>query len=96
MAPRWLNASTGNLEFFGQGLAPHASLRPAQGSHAIDLSSFPTFRRVRLDLATMFLLEPRRSEEAVHPVVIVGPYAVHNAAIADFAEGHSLAEALAK
>jgi poly(3-hydroxyalkanoate) synthetase len=92
----WLSAFTGNLEFFGQSFAPHAALRPAQGSRAIDLSSFPTFRRVRLDLATMFLLERRRSEAAVHPVVIVGPYAVHDATIADFAEGHSLAEVLAK
>jgi poly(3-hydroxyalkanoate) synthetase len=44
----------------------------------------------------MFLLEPHRSAASARPVVIVGPYAVHDAAIADFAEGHSLAEALAK
>jgi poly(3-hydroxyalkanoate) synthetase len=42
----------------------------------------------------MFLLEPRRSAASARPVVIVGPYAVHDAAIADFAEGHSLAGVL--
>ncbi|MBV9288022.1 MAG: alpha/beta fold hydrolase, partial [Hyphomicrobiales bacterium] len=92
----WSTAFTRNLELLGEVFALPAASSPPQGRPAIDLSSFPTFRRVRLDLATMFLLEPRRRAAAARPVVIVGPYAVHDAAIADFAEGHSLAEALAE
>jgi poly(3-hydroxyalkanoate) synthetase len=87
-------AFTRSLELLGDVFAPYAALSPPQDSYAIDLSSFPTFQRVRLDLDTMFLLEPRRSAASARPVVIVGPYAVHDAAIADFAEGHSLAGAL--
>jgi len=92
----WSTAFSRHLELLGEVFAPHAAASPVQGPPAIDLSSFPTFRRVRLDLATMFLLESRRPAPAARPVVIVGPYAVHDAAIADFAEGHSLAEALAR
>lgn len=91
----WSTALSRNLELFGEVFAPHAVVSPPKEPPAIDLSSFPTFRRVRLDLATMFLLEPRRSAATSRPVLIVGPYAVHDAAIADFAEGHSLAQALA-
>ena len=87
-------AFTRSLDLLGDVFAPYAALSPPQDSYAIDLSSFPTFQRVRLDLDTMFLLEPRRSAASARPVVIVGPYAVHDAAIADFAEGHSLAGAL--
>ena len=83
-----------SLELLGDVFAPYAALSPPQNSYAIDLSSFPTFQRVRLDLNTMFLLETRRSAASARPVMIVGPYAVHDAAIADFAEGHSLAGAL--
>ena len=92
----WSTAFTRSLELLGDVFAPYAALSPRQESYAINLSSFPTFRRVRLDLDTMLLLEPHRSAASARPVVIVGPYAVHDAAIADFAEGHSLAEALAK
>jgi poly(3-hydroxyalkanoate) synthetase len=92
----WSTALTSSLELLGDVFAPHAALSAPQESCAIDLSSFPTFRRVRLDLNTMFLLEPRRSAASAHPVMIVAPYAVHDAAIADFAEGHSLAESLTK
>jgi poly(3-hydroxyalkanoate) synthetase len=92
----WATSFTRSLEFLGDVFAPYAALSAPQGFHAIDLSSFPTFRGVRLDLDTMFLLEPRRSPASGRPVLIVAPYAVHDAAIADFAEGHSLAEALAE
>ena len=90
----WSTSFQCGLELLDVAFSPYPALRPPQGSHAVDLSSFPTFRGVRLDLDTMFLLEPRRSTASGRPVLIVGPYAVHDAAIADFAEGHSLAEAL--
>ena len=66
-------------------------------AYAIDLSTFPTLGRVRIELATMLLLEQREPSRAkVPPLVIVAPYAVHDASIADFAPGHSLAQTLAE
>ncbi len=66
-------------------------------AYAIELSTFPTLGRVRIELATMVLLEqPEPSRTKVPPVVIVAPYAVHDALIADFAPGHSLAQTLAE
>ena len=45
----------------------------------------------------MVLLEqPEPSRAKVPPVVIVAPYAVHDASVADFAPGHSLAQTLAE
>ena len=45
----------------------------------------------------MVLLEqPEPSRAKVPPVLIVAPYAVHDASIADFAPGHSLAQTLAE
>jgi hypothetical protein len=49
-----------------------------------------------MELSTMVLLEqPEPSRAKVPPVVIVAPYAVHDALVADFAPGHSLAQTLA-
>jgi poly(3-hydroxyalkanoate) synthetase len=62
-----------------------------------DLSILPVFGRVRLELATMLLLEEREPAASRTPrALIVAPFAVHEASIADFAEGHSLAQALAE
>ena len=45
----------------------------------------------------MLLLEQRAGARAEGPpVLIVAPYAVHDASIADFAEGHSVAQILAE
>ena len=45
----------------------------------------------------MLLLEQRERARAKGPtVLIVAPYAVHDASIADFADGHSLAQILAE
>jgi poly(3-hydroxyalkanoate) synthetase len=95
----WSTAFERSLEFLDNAFFPPAALSPRQATHAVDLMSFPTCGRVRLDLDTMFLLEPRGSAPpapSARPVVIVAPFAVHDSAIADFAEGHSLAEALAR
>ena len=60
-------------------------------------SALPVFGRVRLDLATMLLLEERElAVPRTATALIVAPFAVHEASIADFAEGHSLAQALAE
>jgi poly(3-hydroxyalkanoate) synthetase len=61
------------------------------------LSGWPVFGRVRLELSTMLLLEEREpAAPRMATSLIVAPFAVHQASIADFAEGHSLARALAE
>ena len=64
-------------------------------SAAPDVSALPALGRLRLELPTMALVEQRAAATgAATPVLIVAPYAIHDASIADFAPGHSLAEAL--
>jgi poly(3-hydroxyalkanoate) synthetase len=87
----WTNAVSRFADFIPGGPA-------AQGRDAasLDLSDLPVFGRVRLDLATMLLLEEREAAAPrTAPALIVAPFAVHEASIADFAEGHSLSQALA-
>jgi poly(3-hydroxyalkanoate) synthetase len=73
-----------------------ASVAPAPAA-VVDLSTLPTLGQVRLELSTMLLLEERGSQTGrTPPTLIVAPYAVHEASIADFAPGHSLAEALSE
>ena len=53
-----------------------------------NLSSAPD---LRLELATLWLFERRPlADKPSLPVLIVAPFALHDSAIADFAEGHSL------
>ena len=87
----WTNALSRFAEFF-----PAAAVNEREAP-APDLSSLPVFGRVRLELATMLLLEERQPATSRTPTaLIVAPFAVHEASIADFAEGHSLARALAE
>ena len=61
------------------------------------MSSLATLGQIRIELPTMLLLE--RSEPVAaraEPVLIVAPYAVHEASIADFADRHSVAQILAE
>lgn len=89
-----ISSGQGRLADAVPGSATDARRRVAE---AFDLSTFPTLGRVRLELATMALLEQREPSRAkVPPVLIVAPYAVHDASIADLAPGHSLAQALAE
>ncbi len=53
----------------------------------------PNFPEPRLDLALMRVLDARERGRGT-PSLIVAPYAVHDAAIADLAPGHSLARVL--
>ena len=87
----WTNALSRFADFFpGAAVNGHEAAAP-------DLSSLPVFGRVRLELATMLLLEERQPATSRTPTaLIVAPFAVHEASIADFAEGHSLARALAE
>jgi len=89
----WSFAISGGLE----QLAKAATAGRRRIADSIDLSAFPTLGSVRIELATMLLLEqPEPSRAKVPPVVIVAPYAVHDASVADFAPGHSLAQTLAE
>jgi poly(3-hydroxyalkanoate) synthetase len=90
----WSTAMSRGLEHIAEAFSTAALSDRGQAS-SLNLSTFPTFDRVRIELQTMLLLERRRPTRAQDlPVLIVAPYAVHDASIADFAEGHSLARVL--
>ena len=92
----WSFAISGGLEQLAQAVPGAGAAARPRVAYAIELSTFPTLGRVRMELATMVLLEQREPSRAkARPVVIVAPYAVHDASIADFAPGHSLAQTLA-
>jgi poly(3-hydroxyalkanoate) synthetase len=91
----WSTAMSRGLEHLAEAF-PTAALSGRGQANSIDLTAFPTFDRVRIELQTMLLLEQRQPARAQEvPVLIVAPYAVHDASIADFASGHSLAHVLA-
>lgn len=93
----WSAAISRGLEQFADAIPGTAALVPRLQADAIDLSTFPLLGRVRIELATMWLLEQREQARSHAPVVlIVAPYAVHDASIADFAPTHSLAQTLAE
>ena len=90
-------AISSGLEQLAQAVPGAIGATRPRVADAINLSTLPTLGRVRIELATMVLLEqPEPSRSKVPPVVIVAPYAVHDASIADFAPGHSLAQTLAE
>ena len=86
----WTNAVSRFADFI-----PGAAISGREAAPP-DLSTLPVFGRVQLELPTMLLLEERDRAAARTTTLIVAPYAVHEASIADFAEGHSLAQALAE
>jgi poly(3-hydroxybutyrate) depolymerase len=92
----WSSAVAQGVERFVDSFVPSTALahpRPAE----LDRSAFATVGRVRIELSTMLLLEQLEpAPSKTSPVLIVAPYAVHDASIADFAEGHSIAMALAE
>jgi len=93
----WSSAVSSGLEQLAEAVPGAATAARRRAADAIDLSTLPTLGRVRIELATMLLLEEREASRAkVPPLVIVAPYAVHDASIADFAPGHSLAQTLAE
>jgi poly(3-hydroxybutyrate) depolymerase len=63
-------------------------------ARALGPEDLPTFPSVRLDLATMLLLDAQAKGTGGAPALIVAPYAVHDAGIADMVPGHSLARVL--
>jgi poly(3-hydroxyalkanoate) synthetase len=69
-----------------------AGLSTPAGAPALGPEGLETFPRLRLELSTLLLLEAEADGRS--PTLIVAPYAIHDAAIADFAPGHSLARVL--
>ena len=93
----WSMAVSSGLEQLTEAVPGGATAARPRVADAIDLSTFPALGRVRIELATMALLEEQEPSRAkVPPILIVAPYAVHDASIADFAPGHSLAQTLAE
>jgi poly(3-hydroxyalkanoate) synthetase len=93
----WSFAISGGLEQLAQAVSGATAASRPRVAYPIELSTFPTLGRVRIELATMVLLEqPEPSRAKAQPVLIVAPYSVHDASVADFAPGHSLAQTLAE
>lgn len=64
-----------------------------------DLSALPVMRRLRIELPTMLFLEQierKQARKLESSVLIVAPYAVHDASIGDFADNHSVAQVLSQ
>jgi poly(3-hydroxyalkanoate) synthetase len=91
----WSTAISRGLESLAE-TAPNAAARErGYQAGAVDLSSLTTLRQIRIELPTMLLLERNEPVAAkAGPVLILAPYAVHEASIADFADRHSVAQVL--
>ena len=93
----WSTAVSSGLEQLAEAVPGGVTAARWRVAYPIELSSFPTLGCIRIELATMLLLEQREPSRAkVQPILIVAPYAVHDASIADFAPAHSLAQILAE
>ncbi len=93
----WSTAISRGLESLAEAAPNAAALERGHQADAVDTSSLATLGQIRIELPTMLLLE--RSEPVAaraEPVLIVAPYAVHEASIADFADRHSVAQILAE
>ena len=91
----WSSAISRGLESLADTVPSAAALDRGRHAGSIDLSCLATLKRIRLELPTMLLMERDVQVRAkAPPVLIVAPYAIHEASIADFAEGHSLARVL--
>jgi poly(3-hydroxyalkanoate) synthetase len=86
----WSSAISRRLESLADTVPSDAAVD--RGRHAASLA---TLKRVRIDLPTMLLMERNvQARTKAPPLLIVAPYAIHEASIADFADGHSLAQVL--
>ena len=91
----WSTAISRGLESLSEAVPSDAALDRGRDAGSIDLSYLTTLGRIRIELPTMFLLERNAPAPATaNPVLIVAPYAVHEASIADFADRHSLAQVI--
>jgi poly(3-hydroxyalkanoate) synthetase len=91
----WSTAISRGMESLAEVVPSAAAIERGRHADAPDLSSLTTLGRIRIELPTMLLLERNAEASAkVIPVLIVAPYAVHEASIADFADRHSVAQVI--
>jgi poly(3-hydroxyalkanoate) synthetase len=91
----WSSAISRGLESLSEAVPGEAALDRDRHRGSIDLSSLSTLGRIRIELPTMLLLERNAQvPSTANPVLIVAPYAVHEASIADFADRHSAAQVI--
>jgi hypothetical protein len=70
------------------------SLGEVDETTARDEPEWTTPNRVVVDLAALRLRDFSVAQEGPHPALVVAPFALHDAALADLAPGHSLVETL--
>jgi poly(3-hydroxyalkanoate) synthetase len=93
----WSTAISRGLESLAEAAPNAAALEGGHRAGTIDLSCLTTLGRIRVELPTMLLLERNEPVAAkAEPVLIVAPYAIHEASIADFADRHSVAQVVAE
>jgi poly(3-hydroxyalkanoate) synthetase len=93
----WGSAISLGLEGLAEAAPSAAALEQGHQPSTLDASSLATLGQIRIELPTMLLLERTGPVAAkARPVLIVAPYAVHEASIADFADRHSVAQVLAE
>lgn len=93
----WSTAISRGLESLAEAVPGAGALESGRQADSIDFTPFTAFGRIRIELPTMLLLERKDEPQAkTMPVLIVAPYAVHDALIADFADRHSVAQILAE
>jgi poly(3-hydroxyalkanoate) synthetase len=91
----WSTAISRGLGNLAEAAPNGAALEQGRQGNALDLSFLATLRRIRIELPTMLLLERNRPLRANGgPVLVVAPYAVHEASVADFADRHSVAQVI--
>ena len=82
----WSSAISRGLESLADTVPSAAALDRGRHAGSIDLSCLATLKRIRLELPTMLFMERGVQVRAkAPPVLIVAPYAIHEASIADFA-----------
>ena len=93
----WSTAISRGLESLAEPAPSAAAVELGHQADTVDLSFLATLGQIRIELPTMLLLERTEPVAAkAEPVLIVAPYAVHEASIADFADRHSVAQVLAE
>ena len=70
------------------------SLGEVDETAARDKLEWTTSNRVVVDLAALRLRDFSLAQEGRHPALVVAAFALHDAALADLAPGHSLVETL--
>jgi poly(3-hydroxyalkanoate) synthetase len=91
----WVWPWTSTFDVFRRGLELTAAAgRPVEPAPVPEEPEWATPNRLTLDLNELRLRDFSEGARNGRPVLIVAPYALHDAAIADLAPGHSLVQTL--